>query len=117
MSVWNMSVEVSVINQKCRDKCGVLKSVSPVQRRAGAGHCCLQVDSLRILLAAEMPFREGFEEELERRSDLGLSDADSVPFTHSGFATAQLRSGARSSSSSSSSSSVTCPVKPEHPVG
>ena len=68
------------------------------------GHCCLQVESLRILLAAEMLFLEGLEEELERRSGLGFSDADSVPFTHTGLATAHTRS------SSSSSSSRTCPV-------
>lgn len=55
-------------------------------RRAAGGdpHCCLQADSLRILLLAEQALRVGLEAALARRStfDLALSCADSVPFTH-----------------------------------
>lgn len=56
------------------------------------GHCCLQVESLRILLAVETPFREGLDEEEDRRSDLTLlfRDPASVPFTQTGLARAGL---------------------------
>lgn len=51
---------------------------------AGAPHCCLQVESLRILLLAEQALREGLDEALARRSalDLVLSCPVSVPFMH-----------------------------------
>lgn len=77
------------------------------EKKKGRGHCCLQVESLRILLAVDTPFREGLEEELERRSDLGFSAPVSVPFTQTGLATVRLRSGTHSSSSSG----PTCPVE------
>lgn len=55
-------------------------------------HCCLQVESLRILLAVETPLREGLDEEEDRRSALALlfRDPPSVPFTQTGLATAGL---------------------------
>lgn len=56
------------------------------------GHCCLQVESLRILLAVETPLREGLDEEEDRRSALALlfRDPPSVPFTQTGLATVGL---------------------------
>ena len=65
------------------------------------GHCCLQVESLRILLAVELPLRDGLEDEEERRSVLGLlcGEPPSVPFTHTGLAAARLRSTSTRSSS------------------
>lgn len=56
------------------------------------GHCCLQVESLRILLAVETPLREGLDEEDDWRSALALlfRDPPSVPFTQTGLATAGL---------------------------
>lgn len=50
----------------------------------GRAHCCLQVESLRILLLAEQALREGLEEALARRSPLALvlSCPGSVPFMH-----------------------------------
>lgn len=56
------------------------------------GHCCLQVESLRILLAVETPLREGLDDEEDRRSALALvfRDPPSVPFTQTGLATAGL---------------------------
>lgn len=58
----------------------------------GGCHCCLQVESLRILLAVETPLREGFDEEEDRRSALPLlfRDPASVPFTQTGLARAGL---------------------------
>lgn len=55
-------------------------------------HCCLQVESLRILLAVETPLREGFDEEEDLRSVLLLlfREPASVPFTQTGLATAGL---------------------------
>lgn len=72
-----------------------------------AGHCCLQVESLRILLAVETPLREGLEEEEERRSALVLlvRDPPSVPFTHTALSTARLRSAPPWSGSSSATCS------------
>lgn len=54
----------------------------PVQSAVLPAHCCLQVESLRILLLAEQALREGLEEALARRSalDLVLSCPGSVPF-------------------------------------
>lgn len=54
----------------------------PVQSAALPAHCCLHVESLRILLLAEQALREGLEEALARRSalDLVLSCPGSVPF-------------------------------------
>lgn len=56
------------------------------------GHCCLQVESLRILLAVETPFREGLDDEEDRRSALALlfKETPSVPLTQTGLATAGL---------------------------
>lgn len=73
----------------------------------GGCHCCLQVESLRILLAVETPFREGLDEEEDRRSDLTLlfRDPASVPFTQTGLA----RAGLWSTCPWSRSSSATCP--------
>lgn len=50
----------------------------------GHPHCCLQADSLRILLLVEQALRAGLEAPLDLRSalDLVLSWAGSVPFTH-----------------------------------
>jgi len=69
------------------------------------GHCCLQVESLRILLAVETPLREGLDEEEERRSVLAL--LPSVPFTQ----TVLARAGHWSSCPWSRSSSTTCPKR------
>lgn len=54
------------------------------QQYLGRAHCCLQVESLRILLLAEQALREGLEEALARRSPLALalSCPGSVPFMH-----------------------------------
>lgn len=54
----------------------------------GGGHCCLHVESLRILLAVETPLREGFDDEEDRRSALALlfRALPSVPFTQTGLA-------------------------------
>lgn len=73
----------------------------------GGGHCCLQVESLRILLAVETPLREGLDEEEDRRSALALlfRDPPSVPFTQTGLA----RAGLWSACPWSRSSSATCP--------
>lgn len=70
-------------------------------------HCCLHVESLRILLAVETPLREGLDEEEDRRSALALlfRAAASVPFTHTGLA----RPGLWSALPPSRLSSTTCP--------
>lgn len=70
-------------------------------------HCCLHVESLRILLAVETPLREGLDEEEDRRSALALlfRAAASVPFTHTGLA----RAGLWSALPPSRLSSTTCP--------
>lgn len=64
----------------------------PRERGGGGGHCCLQVESLRILLAVDTPLREGLDEEEDRRSALALlfRDPPSVPFTQTGLARAGL---------------------------
>lgn len=56
-------------------------------------HCCLQVESLRILLLAEQALREGLEEALARRSalDLVLSCPGSVPFMQTALGSPRLR--------------------------
>lgn len=58
----------------------------------GHPHCCLQADSLRILLLAEQALRAGLEAPLARRSalDLALSGAGSVPFTHTALGRPRL---------------------------
>lgn len=110
-----LKYSISATTNLCRSKRAHINSPSAltctdrVGRVGGAymrecGHCCLQVESLRILLAVDMPLREGLDEELERRSDLGFSAAGSVPFTQTGFTAARLLSVRHSSSSSSSSS-------------
>lgn len=52
----------------------------------------MQVESLRILLAVETPFREGLDDEEDRRSALALlfKETPSVPLTQTGLATAGL---------------------------
>lgn len=52
----------------------------------------MHVESLRILLAAETPLRDGLDEEEDRRSALALLFRAllSVPFTQTGFATEGL---------------------------
>lgn len=78
-------------------------------RRACAhrAHCCLQVESLRILLLAEQALREGLDEALARRSafDLVLSCPGSVPFMHTGLGSPLLRFWPFGAASSSG----TCP--------
>lgn len=61
--------------------------------RALPAHCCLQVESLRILLLAEQALREGLEEALARRSalDLALSCPGSVPFMQTALGSARPR--------------------------
>lgn len=72
-------------------------------------HCCLQVESLRILLLAEQALREGLEEALARRSalDLVLSCPDSVPFMQTALGSPL----ARLCPFCPASSSGTCPAR------
>lgn len=61
-----------------------------VRGRGESRHCCLQAESLRILLAVETPLRDGLDEEEDLRSVLALlfREPPSVPFTQTGLATA-----------------------------
>lgn len=62
-------------------------------RQTGPGHCCLQVESFRILLLVEEALRDGLDEALARRSALvlPLSCPGSVPFMHTGLGNPRLR--------------------------
>lgn len=71
----------------------------------GGNHCCLHVESLRILLAVETPLREGLDEEEDLRSALVLlfRDPPSLPFTQTGLSSAGLLSAFPWSSSATCS--------------
>lgn len=84
----------------------------PVRSEGPRPHCCLHVESLRILLLAEQALREGLEEALARRSLLALvlSCPGSVPFMHTGLGSPRPR---LCPFCAAASSSGTCPAREE----